>query len=341
MFKISIIIPCYNAEMYIERCLNSIISQTIGYEHIQMILVNDASTDGTLELLQRYEQEFPNNICVITYEENKGQAYARNLALQYAMAEYVLNVDADDWIELDAVEKMIHVVEKQPVDMVMCYNDRPKYEVAAISLRLGEDEYYEFDDPQIRKEVIMSQRLRVMACGRMIRKELLIENQIEFPEGYKFEDCYWTMRIYLAMKNVYIINETLYHYYWNPESTVNGGKQDLDRVFVGMMLLEDAKRYGYYEQFKEEIDFYFYEKAFCDTIFALFRFNQVSIEMIELIKKNLLLNCEILNNYYYVEKREIKYSILDLVLRRLLTEEITRNVILEVADEINRILEGK
>ena len=100
-------------------------------------------------------------------------------------------------------------------------------------------------------------------------------------------------------------------------------------------------QYGCYEQFKEEIDFYFYEKAFCDTIFALFRFNQVSIEMIELIKKNLLLNCEILNNYYYVEKREIKYSILDLVLRRLLTEEITRNVILEVADEINRILEGK
>ena len=107
---ISIIVPCYNVEQYIDRCLDSIVKQTIGFNNLQVIVVNDASTDGTLEKLIQWEKQYPQNILIITYDVNIKQGGARNRGLQYADAEYIGFVDADDWIEPEMYEELYNAV---------------------------------------------------------------------------------------------------------------------------------------------------------------------------------------------------------------------------------------
>ena len=96
MKKISVIIPCYNAQAYIPRCLHSIFSQTIGMETLEIILVNDASTDHTLDILLQFENKFPDSVIVVNLEQNIRQGGARNVGLSYASGEYVAFLDADD-----------------------------------------------------------------------------------------------------------------------------------------------------------------------------------------------------------------------------------------------------
>ena len=87
MAEISIIIPCYNVEEYIDRCLESVVAQTIGLDMLEIIVINDASTDNTLNKLYQWERRFPQNIMEITYEENQRKGGARNIRLEYATGQ--------------------------------------------------------------------------------------------------------------------------------------------------------------------------------------------------------------------------------------------------------------
>ena len=96
MKKISVIIPCYNVVRWIDRCMTSIAAQTMGIECLEIICIDDASSDGTWEHLQKWEQSFPEQIILIRQEVNRRQGAARNLGLQYASADWIAFVDADD-----------------------------------------------------------------------------------------------------------------------------------------------------------------------------------------------------------------------------------------------------
>ena len=89
MKKVSIIIPCYNVERWIDRCMTSIAVQTMGIDDLEIICIDDASTDGTWKHLQKWEQSFPENVLLIRLEENRRQGAARNIGLQYASAEWI------------------------------------------------------------------------------------------------------------------------------------------------------------------------------------------------------------------------------------------------------------
>ena len=116
--KISIIIPCYNSEKYIEECFNSIRNQTIGLQNIQVIFVNDASTDRTLEYLRGYEMEFPESVKVINLTINHRQGGARNQGLSHAVGEYVLFLDSDDWLDVTMCEKTYNKMIEYDVDIL-------------------------------------------------------------------------------------------------------------------------------------------------------------------------------------------------------------------------------
>lgn len=115
---ISVIIPCYNVEAYIDRCMESLVQQTIGVEKLELILVNDASTDGTLDKLQKWESQYPDSVKVITYDTNIRQGGARNVGLNYATADYIGYVDSDDWVERDMYETLYHYAMQGNYDMV-------------------------------------------------------------------------------------------------------------------------------------------------------------------------------------------------------------------------------
>ena len=107
--KISIIIPCYNAEQYIDRCLASVVNQSIGLDKLEIICVNDASTDGTWEKLCFWERQYQNEILLVDCEENGKLGKARNIGLAHASGKYVAFLDADDWMELDSYERLYHL----------------------------------------------------------------------------------------------------------------------------------------------------------------------------------------------------------------------------------------
>jgi len=192
MTKISIIIPCYNAEKYIDRCIQSVANQTIGIECLQIICVDDASTDNSVYKLMEWEKRYPDNLCLIRLDENRRQGYARNLALDYAEGEYIFLVDADDWIEPDALETMYNIADSGHMDVVACRVKRdPEDELVFFSDTMtgAEDRDIFVESNDDRKGLIL-QHLGMGAYEKFIRRDFLIENNILYPEGYCYEDMY-------------------------------------------------------------------------------------------------------------------------------------------------------
>ena len=117
MPKVSVIVPFYNVEGYIEKCLETLVNQTL--KEIEIILVNDGSTDRSIEIVKKFIKEYPEKI-VYLEKENGGLSDARNFGLKHAKGEYIAFVDSDDYIEIDMYENMYNLAEKENSDMVEC-----------------------------------------------------------------------------------------------------------------------------------------------------------------------------------------------------------------------------
>ena len=120
MKKISVIIPCYNVEKEIDRCIQSLVDQTILLSQMELIFVDDASEDATMEKLSKWEEQYPESILVIHCEENGKQGTARNIGMQYATGEYIGFVDSDDYVEPEMYQKMCRIADQEQVDVVGC-----------------------------------------------------------------------------------------------------------------------------------------------------------------------------------------------------------------------------
>ena len=114
--KVSIIIPIYNAEKYIKRCIDTIINQT--YKNIEIIIKNDGSTDNSINLINKYKNK--DNRIIVINQKNAGVSVARNNGIKKRDGTYVMFVDIDDWIELTMVEEMVKIIKEQEVDIVRC-----------------------------------------------------------------------------------------------------------------------------------------------------------------------------------------------------------------------------
>ncbi len=222
MAKISVIVPCYNVSDYIERCMNSLLNQTIGFDNLELILVDDASTDNTLEKLKRYEKQYPNQIILIPCQKNGRQGTARNIGLQYATSPYIGYVDSDDWIEPDMYEKMYEKITTYDCDVVYCRHIRDDGTVQdGFEKQTGkQDTCILIEDDAQRGEFLVSDVIGVGVWDKLYKRELLINNQIVFPQKLAYEDICFGAMIYLYARKIYILEERLYHYYVNWESTV-------------------------------------------------------------------------------------------------------------------------
>lgn len=164
MKKISVIIPCYNVSPYIDRCMASVMNQTIGRSTLEIICIDDASADNTWECLQKWEKQFPNDIVLIRQDMNRRQGAARNLGLQYAAADWVSFVDADDWLEPDYFEILYEPVIRYNCDVSACGFIRDaSYSDSRLDKRAGGAVYCsEFE----RKEADAAQR-QISVAGSM------------------------------------------------------------------------------------------------------------------------------------------------------------------------------
>lgn len=218
--KVSIIIPVYNSERTLERCLDSVINQT--YKNIEILIVNDGSKDKSLEIMKEYQKK-DNRIMVIN-QENKGVSGARNAGLDKATGEYVTFIDSDDYIKANLIKDTIEMFNRYNCDVV-----RNNYELA---YKDGNTKYRKelYEENEIlsineKKEKLIKNILlgKVQSYSWLltIKKEILDKNSLKFDEDIFFmEDIVFLIRLIFFIKNIYFVSEPKYYYYQSNENSL-------------------------------------------------------------------------------------------------------------------------
>ena len=259
---ISIIIPCYNTEKYIDRCFQSLVAQTIGIEQLELIFVDDCSTDNTWKHLGELETVYPESVMIIHCDENGRQGRARNIGLEYATAPYIGFVDADDWVESDMFEKLYRRLSENNCDIAMCrsWRDYAKPNQKLPPKYTGEENRILYIDTEEKRKMFLALgSIEFGVWNKLYRADLLRDNNIFFPEKLAYEDHFFATLLYFYAKKVYILEERLYHYYVNEQSTVlaPNATHHFDILTVDTMLWRECESRGLVEIYRQELEYQF------------------------------------------------------------------------------------
>lgn len=196
--KLSIIVPVYNVENYLEKCIESLINQNLNFKH-EIILVNDGSTDNSEKIIEKY---LKHEKIVYVNKKNGGLSDARNAGIKVSKGEYLGFVDSDDFIHENMYEKMMNVAVKNESDLVICGVSRVNIQDKELMNYIPKDESFE--------EVLNN----AYACNKICRKTLF--GDIQYPIGKHYEDIFTTPKIYLKSEKIDIVPEKLYYYLERP-----------------------------------------------------------------------------------------------------------------------------
>lgn len=220
MYKISVIVPIFNSEPYLKKCLDSILNQSLS--EIELILIDDGSTDTSLQIIKQYAEKY-NNIKYKT-KKNEGQAIARNLGVEIATGEFICFVDSDDYIENNMMEKLYTDAIKNSSDIVICdyIEEYPNKKIEKKSLFMAAD--------NLSKAYIVSV---AGPCSKIIRTEIFKKNNIKFLENNIYEDLAIIPTLALYTQKITYCEESLYHYVIRKDSTMQQTKYNkkLESIF--------------------------------------------------------------------------------------------------------------
>ncbi|MDD6157344.1 MAG: glycosyltransferase family 2 protein [Lachnospiraceae bacterium] len=204
--RATIIIPVYNVEKYLKRCLDSVLDQTI--DDYEIICVNDCSPDGCQDILEEYENKYSSKMKVLENEENMGQGRSRMRAVEIAQGDYILFVDSDDYVARDYIETFLKYAD---YDMVIAGYTK------------------DVEGKLVVHDVIESPWTLVcypVACCKMYRKAFLLEHGIDFSEVRVGEDIYFTLALFCCNAKTKFIHYFGYYYYLNQQSTTQSLNYD-------------------------------------------------------------------------------------------------------------------
>ena len=233
---VSIIIPVYNVEDYLKRCVDSIIGQT--YKNIEIILIDDGSTDKSGNICDDYLKA-DKRIKVI-HKKNGGLSDARNFGLNISQGDYVCFVDSDDFVSELYVEKLLENSLRTGADVCACnfyYID----EFNKKWIKAEKQEKIYKSDEAIKDIFTVKQNTEVMVWNKIYKKELFDKNDIKFPVGKIHEDNFTTYKIYDKANYVSLINDKLYYYYQRSDSIM--GKAFNKKRFDILIALKEIKKY--------------------------------------------------------------------------------------------------
>lgn len=223
MDLVSIIIPVYNVEKYLERCILSVLSQT--HKELELILVNDGSTDQSLQICQKYET-LDKRIKLVN-QKNSGASAARNTGLKCASGSYIAFIDSDDYVSKNYIKNLLLAAKEKNLDLVQCCyvlaNDKTN--------SFPDDTYNSSDLKVITKADALNQRAyKVVIWGKIYKKELF--EGFQYREGSIYEDdaSYY---IFVDRANrIGILDEVLYYYYMAPNSVIRNQKKNKSIAFI-------------------------------------------------------------------------------------------------------------
>lgn len=252
MIKVSVIVPVYNVENYIKKCLDSLVNQTL--DEIEIIIVDDGSPDSSSEIVNEYIQKFSK----IKYykKENGGLSDARNYGLQYASGKYIAFLDADDYVDINMYKKMYEKAKKEDSDMVECnfYWSYAKKNKKDIGQKYNG-----------KKEML--EKARVVAWNKLYKKEVIDRANIIFPKGLRYEDVEFFYKLIPYLDKVSFIKEPMVYYVQRKESIINTQNERTKEIFIVLEnVIEYYKSKNMYGEYKEQIEFTYARLLLCSSL---------------------------------------------------------------------------
>ena len=250
--KVSIIIPVYNVENYLSECLDSIINQT--YKELEIICINDGSTDNSLHILQEYAKR-DKRIKIIN-QNNKGLSAARNTGLKYCSSEYIFFLDSDDKISLNTIELMYNAIINNKVDVVsinvQCFADEGITEGIFNSKQLWFKRY-----EILKGKNLIPTDIRKVICpcvwNKLYKTSIIIYNELAFPEGTIREDEAWFWSYMTYCKEIFCLDEKMYFYRQRKNSIMYSELQNkiYDILKIDILNVKMMKKRGILEKYKD------------------------------------------------------------------------------------------
>ena len=244
---ISIIIPIYKSEKFIEKCSRSLFEQTLN--NIEFIFINDSTPDISISLLYNIIDHYPNReekFKIINLEKNQGVANARNVGIENATGEYVIHCDSDDWVDKDMYERLYRKAKETDADIVGC---NFRHEFSNIQY-VFHQQYSNSMEENIRR--LINGKIFPSLCTSLTRRSLITENNLSFPVGLNMgEDLYFNLQLYLYANKVVSMDWAPYHYrHTENSSCVQRTRKSIDSdiAIAGMIerLMKDQKMYDKY-----------------------------------------------------------------------------------------------
>lgn len=287
--KVSLIIPVYNVERFIKKCLDSVQSQT--YRELEVIIVNDGSTDSSLEIIEDYVKKNPAFACYSI--ENRGQGGARNYGVRKATGDYIFFLDSDDYISPDCIEKLAVRAAEDKSDIVICNNYDVREDgkiLFSYENRHRQNPVTIYDEPALLLN-------RICPWGKLYRRELFSE--LEFVSEW-YEDLRLIPKLYLKARKISYVDEPLVYYVLRKGSTMNN--RNLERNLVIIDAFEDLIGYykseGVYPVFKNELEFLVIENVAVAAVSRVARGGRKGKEVIRKLQDYLDTFADLYDNCY-------------------------------------------
>jgi glycosyltransferase involved in cell wall biosynthesis len=257
MYDVSVIIPVYNVENYLSECLDSVCNQTLS--NIEIICVNDGSSDDSLKILNQYRQ-VDDRIKVIS-QNNQGLSASRNNGLKEATGRYIYFLDSDDYIDITCLEKLYSNAVSNDSDVVLFkfqnVDDNKNVHKRGVEFKIdkifGDIDYnhFNFTYNDVRRHVMNS---AFSACLKLYKREFI--ELFEFPIGVHFEDVPVHVKVMLNAERISFVPEFLYYYRSNPDSILNSNANGFDIFKVIDMVEEYLKENDFYDELENEFIFF-------------------------------------------------------------------------------------
>jgi glycosyltransferase involved in cell wall biosynthesis len=253
MPKVSVIVPIYNVEKYLEKCINSLLSQTL--EDIQIILVNDGSKDNSGNIAKEYEKNNKNRIIYVE-KENGGLSDARNYGLKYATSDFIAFLDSDDYIEKNAYEEMYNKAIEENADYVECDF------IWEFPNKIRVDKQYPYKN---KKEMLSF--VRVVAWNKLIKRQLITDNNLEFPKGLRYEDIEFTYKLIPFVNKFAYVDKPFIHYVQREGSIANVQNERTAEIFTVLdNVIEFYKENNIYDEYRDELEYNYARYLLCSSL---------------------------------------------------------------------------
>lgn len=307
MCKVSVIIPAYNIEHYIERSIISCIQQS--FKDIEIIVINDGSTDNTLKVINKIK--FDDDRIIIIDKENQGSMEARKSGLKIAKGEYIMFVDGDDYLDnKDSIKILYENAKKNDYDVVCYnffieYNDKNKVK--------GWNKVF-IDDKDILLNLLFEGKINHNMWSKFIRKEFIKSNHIEFPSNFSYgEDLAFIYTLAMYNPKFIVLNDYLYNYCRREGSLDSGINEKTCEIIMALQFVKkQLQKNNLYNKYREEFEYMSYIQAYYLRRSYIFSNNNKISKNLFYSWKSLKININQYNNRFYrkLYEKENKKAVL-------------------------------